>query len=222
MSEMNEREVTLTQRLNNSQNSNQNDSVWHSENRFSVLACGQDGQDGGQWTTITRSCKRRWGNRESVDSEKFSCLDTDEKLNVLFEKLTSVEMAREDVKQFHEAQQRTNERLDSIQDAVNENKDELLQLRYKMLHMETLYKQNNMLVYGLEKTSHDEGSIYDTVSNFVYDYLQLDSEELDIENIVRLGNGRGYGRFQDRRIKRPVLITFRYKDSVDMCIQKSI
>lgn len=218
---MNESEVTLTQMLNNSQNSNQNDSVWHSENRFSVLACGQDGQDGGQWTTITRTGKRRWGNRESVDSEKFSCLNTDEKLNVLFEKLTSVELAQEDVKQFHEAQQRTNDRLDSIQDAVNENKDELLQLRYKMLHMETLYKQNNMLVYGLEETSHDEGSIYDTVSNFLYDYLQLDLEEMDIENIVRLGNGRGYGRFQDRRIKRPVLITFRYKDSVDMCIKKS-
>lgn len=64
-----------------------------------------------------------------------------------------------------------------------------------------------MLIYGLDDT---DDSTYKTVADFIYKYLDLEAEELNIEYCERLGTLRynRFGVYPRAGQKRPVLATF--------------
>lgn len=205
------------------------------QNRFSVLSDiqnqnGEPGNSGnpgeasnvqdGQWKTVMG--KRRRGERGSIDLETFESMDVNCKLNVLFEKLNNVEISQDTLRGIKENLAGADRRVDRLESNVLSNSDTIRQLSYKVLDLETQSREKNMLIYGLNEEAFED--IQKTVFDFIYNYLDLELDDLYLDSCKRLGRkpDRVRGSLQnDIPKKRPVLIKFMYAEDVTTCIDKA-
>lgn len=103
---MSENDLTISQMLNSAQpmdtkqpagediNDDNTENARHS-------GWGESDTDQSQWTVIKgKRSKRRRVSRGSVEFETFENMNCDEKLNVLFRKLSNIEESQEDLNQM--------------------------------------------------------------------------------------------------------------------------
>ena len=105
--------------------------------------------------------------------------------------------------------------MDVVENKVSENVDKITKLSYNLIHIETKQRQRNLIIYGL--VEEDRLSTYAHVGRFLNDWLELDSDEMNIENCDRLGRYVNNTQF---RQNIPNLVEFRYKEDVEACIRK--
>lgn len=191
-----------------------------SENKFTVLSSISDDNNGdlrssGESGWKTKTTKRKRGNNGSVDIDTFGNMGTDDKLKVLFEKISNVENCQKQISDMSTGLQNTTTRVCNLESRVQTNTDTLIKLTYKFLQLDTRNRNRNLIVYGL---TDDEQNVYDQVSDFLYDYLDVDSNDVEIESATKFGQRRDHN-YRPRR--RATVVTFRYSDHVDLCLRKA-
>lgn len=194
-------------------------------NRFAVLS-GNSGSNGGQVKSTSdqgvhddgwrvNKAKRKRGQNGSVDIDTFGNMGHDDKLNVLFQKISNVEKSQQDVKTMNENLQNTTTRVSNLESRVQTNTDIITKLSYKLLQMDTRNRSRNLIIYGLRD---NDGRVYDQVSDFLYDNLDIDSSEIDIEFASKFGQSRDHNY---RPRKRATVVTFQHTDQVDYCLRRA-
>jgi len=120
---MAEKSETLSQLLNESQE-------MEDENMF-----GSAGDS--QWRTVSYAKRKREGS--NVEFETYQGMGTDDKLNVLFEKLEAVGQVQTQIGEIQTE-------VKNVSIAVNEHDDKLKYLTYKVLDLETKSRNKNILI----------------------------------------------------------------------------
>ena len=97
-----------------------------------------------EWETQKRKRKRRDTN--SVDAEAFSQMETDEKLLVLFKKLSLVEGKQNSLNAVLSP---VYEKIDVLENCVNIHAKQVKMLSYRSLDQEARCRRNNLVFRGL-------------------------------------------------------------------------
>ena len=142
--------------------------------------------------------KRKRFNTGNITS--FDSMSQDNKLSAMFDKLSNIEAAQDEMK--------------SMQVRVNRNQ----LLTYKYLDLETRYRDKNIVIYGLEERERDGIRISTVVRDFFYDRLGLGEEDLYIVYARRLSS---FDSGRRRVSKRPILCTFSHYSEVDLVMSEA-
>lgn len=183
-----------------------------------------DGADSDStWTQVrSKTQKRRRTNRGSVELETFQSMSADEKLNVLFGKITNIELAHDDIRHVTDTLTSTCKRVEKLESSHQIHDKQIQMLNYKLINMETQLRKQNLIVYKLEETG--EQTTVAEVGDFLYYYLDLDPEELSIVDAFRLGpkpKPRPRASLRGRAeapTPRPILVTFAQSSDVDLIL----
>lgn len=106
--------------------------------------------DNGQWSAVGQNRKRQRQNTGSVELDNFTSFSLDEKLNALFTKVINIENSQTCVQ--------------TIRRTVDEHEKQITNLTYRMLNLEVLNKNRNLVIYGVDESRDDD--IYEVVQCF--------------------------------------------------------
>jgi len=99
---------------------------------------------------------------------------------------------------------------------VDEHEKQITNLTYRMLNLEVLNKNRNLVIYGVYESRDDD--IYEVVQCFLYDRLCIDIDNIYIEFVEILGPKSRHSHVIQRR---PILVTLRYKHEVDSIMRQA-
>ena len=114
------------------------------------------------------------------------------------------------------------QRIEKVETHVDENMLKIQQLSYKIIDMEAKNRQTNIIIYGYEEKTDYGYDTIDLVREFMYNYLDLDPDEMCIEKAYRLGKiPRDYNSRYQGKLKRPLLVSFKYTSEVDVVMRSA-
>ena len=155
-----------------------------------------------EWQTQRR--KRRRRDTSSVDAELFSQMGTDEKLLVLFNKLSMVEGKQNSLNAVLSP---VHEKIDVLENCVNIHSNKVKMLSYRSLDLEARSRRNNLVFRGLADIAGEDCK--KVIVTFVQEELKLESICADdIARAHRLGSlARAKARYATTR--RPIIVNFK-------------
>ena len=166
-----------------------------------------------EWETQKRKRKRRDTN--SVDAEAFSQMETDEKLLVLFKKLSLVEGKQNSLNAVLSP---VYEKIDVLENCVNIHAKQVKMLSYRSLDQEARCRRNNLVFRGLADIHSEDCKMI--IAAFLQDELKLDISVQDIARAHRLGSlARARARYAVTR--RPIIVNFKDYSSTEIIMESA-
>lgn len=161
----------------------------------------------------TQRRKRKKRLTGSVDSHTFSAMSTDDKLDMIFNKLVQIESKQSSIEKLETMMKRSNETMSTLQTKSNTQDDMLNILNYRSTDLEARSRRKNLIFRGLFEFRNE--NCVDVMYQFLYNQLNLDAESVVIERAHRLG------RWDPNRRKRPMIVLFREYQSVEKIVDKA-
>ena len=149
----------------------------------------------------------------SVDSHTFSAMSTDDKLDMIFNKLVQIESKQSSIEKLETMMKCSNETIPNLQTKSKTHDDTLNILNYRSVDLEARSRRKNLIFRGLFEFRNKNCT--DVMHQFLYDQLNLDPESDVIERAHRLG------RWDPNKRKRPMIVLFRDYQSVEKIIDKA-
>lgn len=144
--------------------------------------------------------------------EKFKEMDTDCKLESIFEMLQSIKLNSDNRLENVELSVRT------LSEQANDTHDQVKLLRYKSIDAEARSRRSNLIFRNIpEQLNEDPIAV---IKNFLGDKLELDPDEIYIHRAHRLGRYFQRRKFGPIR-HRPIIVAFRDFQDVEMIISSA-
>ena len=184
-------------------------------NRYEKLGQRQDGGDSendneNEWNIQDRKRKRQnTGSNSSSVTKSFSSMSTDDKLDVIFSKLLSIEKKQSKMENIEDAvkgMSRCKTRLGECENKINV-------LGYRSLDLEARSRRKNLIFRGLFETRNENCT--DRIYEFLYDQFDIEAERIVIERAHRLGPWKRTVR------KRPIIVAFRDYPSTELILNEA-
>ena len=102
-------------------------------------------------TNESNPAKRKRINTGSVDFCSFENMSTDEKLSMIYAKLSNIEEAQEETMPVQSRMNSTTDRLQRTVCHVDVNTYRSQLLAYKYLDLETRFREKNVIIHGLQE-----------------------------------------------------------------------
>lgn len=179
------------------------DSQFFTENRFSGFQprVGNFVNVDEDWREQRRKRKRH--ETGSVDIDTFSRMPMDEKLLVLFNKLSVVESKQTSLNMIMSP---TREKVEILENCVNIHSSKLKMLAYKSIDLEARSRRNNLIFRGLADGFSENCT--DLIVSFLNDEMQLDVSHDQIARAHRLGS-LAKSRAKYAVTRRPLIVAFK-------------
>ena len=172
--------------------------------------CEIDGRDSDTgWNKVNYNRKRQKlsSGGDSATPDKYNSLSIDEKLSVIYTemhgKMASMEQKLDRCLQLHN-------KVDDLDQCMNEHESRLLLLEYKSLDLEARTRRNNLIFNGMSE-ARDENCML-LIKQFLQERLGL--SDIRIERAHRLG------RFNRSR-SRPIIVSFLESSSVQSVLSNA-
>ena len=154
-----------------------------------------------EWQTQRR--KRRRHDTSSVDAEAFSHMSNDEKMLVLFNKLSLVEAKQNSLSAVMPP---VHEKIDVLENCVDIHDRKIKMLSYRSLDLEARSRRNNLVFRGLADIQNEDCK--KVIVTFIQEELETDISVDDIARAHRLGSlTRAKARYAITR--RPIIVNFK-------------
>ena len=135
-------------------------------------------------------------------------MSNDQKLGVIFQKLTNIEDKKSSIKKLEKSLESTDKMVSSIKLTMDGHSNMIKLLTYKSLDLETRSRRKNLVFRGLCENSRED--CHNVVADFLSNELDLNPDFICIDRAHRIGrrSARGISR-------RPIIVAFRdYQDTV--------
>lgn len=195
------------------------------ENRFAPLGewvgysmdiNNEDDQMDIQWVPV-RNKRRRFntgspGAGTVSDQINFSSLTVNEKLSQMFDKLNILEQSNQEIMRYSQQIDSVKAKVNSVEQRTVNHEQLLKVLAYKSIDIEARSRRNNLIIHGLAESNNE--CLSDTLHEFLWNELGVDSEDLYINRYHRLGSlHKAKRRQQTDMPRRPIILAFQdYKD----------
>lgn len=142
----------------------------------------------------------------SVMTNSFSSLPLDDKLSMMYNQLGKLDNIDSTLMDLSSNLTQTAIRVDRVERKVDQHLLFTKQLVYHSIDDNARARRNNLIFYGLADLRNE--SCYDTLAQFLEDYMDIDLSKLYIQRVHRLGsklrvnNNKGVSR-------RPIIVCFR-------------
>ena len=138
--------------------------VFVTENRFNVLA-NKGMADSRKRARVNTGSQSTQGEEHSISQHEYGSLNTDDKLCVMFARMSSIEQKVDDCLSFHN-------QVKFIENSVYQHDVRLKLLEYKSIDLEARSRRNNLIIGGIDEMKGED--CHSIIARFLKDNLQID------------------------------------------------
>ena len=190
-----------------------------SQNKYSMLNSQVGDGDGWLNGQRQRRHKRRRENSGSVDLDIFSSMNSEEKLNALFTKMTNVEQSQNACNRRLSAIIETaHNKVKRLEEHSSKHDEQLKILTYKSIDIEARSRRNNLIFHGLADVVNENSK--DIVNQFLANELEIDPLWAPIDRAHRLGP-RVRVRSGPSATRRPLIAAFSSYPDTERILDKA-
>lgn len=143
---------------------------------------------------------------EKINGQRGFAMSTDDKLDMIFNKLTEIENKQSKIENIEQLMKGTNDTVSRLQTKSNTHDDMLIVMNYRSMALEARSRSKNWTFRSLCECRNENRA--DLMYQFLNDQLHPDPESIVVERAHRLGP------WQANKRQRPITIQFRDYSSV--------
>lgn len=139
--------------------------------------------------------------------QNFSQLSIDDKLSHMLEKLNNLEQSNQQIAKFSQGLSAVQEKVNVVERRADSHELLLKTLAYKSIDTEARSRRKNLLFHGLAESKNER--LVDLMRDFLWQEMGLDSDDLYIDRIHRLGSYLKAKQKQNTdNPRRPIIVSF--------------